>query len=183
MPALMFLIRFSFVSAGLGESAGFAHLSASFGDLSARSAEKTMKKTKNSKFLGRALGAVKFLLLLIHEQLHFYANKAKTEMRQNEMHACKTRYVPKESNPKNHLRPIFRNNLARQKITSKNKNNLARLFLIFVLKGVFGGSLKITSENKNNFRGKNSLKRFLGKAWSASRTRSARDTNLHCLRP
>ena len=33
------------------------------------------------------------------------------------------------SNPKNLLRLFFRNNLARQKITSKNKNNLARLFV------------------------------------------------------
>ena len=31
--------------------------------------------------------------------------------------------------PKNLLRLFFRNNLARQKITSENKNNLARLFL------------------------------------------------------
>ena len=33
---------------------------------------------------------------------------------------------------------------------------------MFVLKGIFGGSLKITSENKNNLEAKNSLKRFLG---------------------
>ena len=33
------------------------------------------------------------------------------------------------TNPKNLLRLFFRNNLARQEITSKNKNNLARLFL------------------------------------------------------
>ena len=33
---------------------------------------------------------------------------------------------------------------------------------MLVLKGIFGGSLKITSENKTKFQGKNSLKRFLG---------------------
>ena len=34
---------------------------------------------------------------------------------------------------------------------------------MLLLKGIVGGSLKITSENINNFRGaKNSLKRFLG---------------------
>ena len=33
---------------------------------------------------------------------------------------------------------------------------------MLVLRGIFRGSLKITSENKNNFQGKNSLKRFLG---------------------
>ena len=53
--------------------------------------------------------------------------------------------------PNNLLRLFFRNNLARQKITSKNKNNLARLFFTLVLKGIFGGVLKITSENKMNF--------------------------------
>ena len=39
------------------------------------------------------------------------------------------REMIRRANPKNLLRLFFRNNLARQKITSKNKNNLARLFL------------------------------------------------------
>ena len=38
----------------------------------------------------------------------------------------------------------------------------SRGYFMLVLKGLFGGSLKITSENKNYFWGKNSLKRFLG---------------------
>ena len=33
---------------------------------------------------------------------------------------------------------------------------------MLVLKGIFGGSLKITSENQIIFEAKNSLKRFLG---------------------
>ena len=49
-----------------------------------------------------------------------------------------------------------------KKKTSRNKNNLAGLIVMLVLKGIFGGSVKITSANKNNFWGKNSLKRFLG---------------------
>ena len=58
------------------------------------------------------------------------------------------------SYPKNLLRRFLKNNLARQKITSKNKNNLARFICMLVLKGIFGGSLKITLENKNNFQGR-----------------------------
>ena len=36
------------------------------------------------------------------------------------------------------------------------------VIFMLVLKDDFGGSLKITSENKNNFKAKKSLKRFLG---------------------
>ena len=52
-------------------------------------------------------------------------------------------------------------------MTSRGKNNLKKykqpreVIVVLVLKGIFGGSLKITSEYKNNFRGKNSLKIFL----------------------
>ena len=40
------------------------------------------------------------------------------------------------------------------KITLQGKNNLANVTFMLVLKGVFGGSLKITLRNKNNPQGK-----------------------------
>ena len=48
--------------------------------------------------------------------------------------------------PKTLLRLFFRISLARQKITSNNKNKLARLFLRLVFKDILGGFLKITPE-------------------------------------
>ena len=53
------------------------------------------------------------------------------------------------------LRLFLGNNLARQSITSENKNNLARLFFMLVLKGIWGGSQKIATENKNTVKLKN----------------------------
>ena len=67
-----------------------------------------------------------------------------------------------QGTPKNLLRLFFRNNLARQKITSKIKITSRGYFYACFKGSLFGGSLKITSENKSNFKAKNSLKRFLG---------------------
>ena len=52
--------------------------------------------------------------------------------------------------PKIHLRLFSRNNLARQKFLNlkKYKNNLKKVIFTLVSKGIFGGVLKITSENK-----------------------------------
>ena len=52
--------------------------------------------------------------------------------------------------PKNLLRLFFKINLARPKITTNNKNILARLIFMLVLKDILGGSLKISPENSNN---------------------------------
>ena len=49
-------------------------------------------------------------------------------------------------NPKAFLRLFLRNNLARQKITSNNRE----VIFMLVLKDILGGSLKITPENSNN---------------------------------
>ena len=53
-----------------------------------------------------------------------------------------------EDIPKNLLKKFYRNNLARQKITSKNKNNLKKCYFYACFKGHFRMVLKITSENR-----------------------------------
>ena len=40
------------------------------------------------------------------------------------------------------------------KITLRGENNLRNVHFLLVLKGIFGGSLKITLQNKNNPEGK-----------------------------
>ena len=44
----------------------------------------------------------------------------------------------------------------------RGANNLENVNIVLVLKGLFGGSLKITLQNKNSPRGENNLRRFSG---------------------
>ena len=55
--------------------------------------------------------------------------------------------------PRESFRVIFNLLPCRAKITSRGKNNLGHVNFMLVLKGIFGGSLKITLQNRNNPKG------------------------------
>ena len=67
-----------------------------------------------------------------------------------------------ESDPKNLFGLVIYLLPCKAKKTLRGKSNLGNVNFLLVLKGIFGGSLKITKQNQNNPQGKNkdSLRNF-----------------------